>query len=88
MNHQHSAWKVKWKERTPIPDSQSLLLPRVEHRRHDHEPRGDRSFAYAQHEPAREEPAEVRTRRVTGHGDSPDKYIDAALGVRERGNVR
>lgn len=64
-------------KRTPIPYTQRLFLAGVEHRRDDHEARGDRAFAHAEDESRREETTKGGARRVAAKRDAPRQDVDA-----------
>ena len=64
--------------RTPVPDALRLLLPRVEHRRDDHEPGRDRALADAEERAAREELPKVFRRGVAQQRNRPYEDVEAA----------
>ena len=63
---------------TPIANSKSLLVARVEHGADDHESGCNRAFAYTQDEAADEKTSEVLACCMAAKRNGPNEYVNAA----------
>lgn len=62
---------------TPVPHTQCLFCPSVEHRAYNHETRRNGAFAHSKNKSHGKQASEVRARRMAAESDPPNEDVDA-----------